>query len=255
MTTAAEKAAAEAKAAQEKKDAEAKAAQDKAVAAKAAEDKAASVQHNTVAPNAPKPDEAVDHTRSLANAAPNHAADHQASVDRASGLGSSAALGENDPISSGRPSMENRLGTAPAPLPTTTKERDYRPFHSGPYDHLLDAIGPGLRSFEHIHVVLDERGTPRGAQRERPPVGVPHVRCRVNDLFKNTVHHLTTETGADLSSCMQPDPDGRVEGENSPPSIHEVLREREAQEGVREGSESTVAAIADAKAQEAAIRT
>jgi hypothetical protein len=94
--------------------------------------------------------------------------------------------------------------------------------HSGPYDHLTDAI-PDILSHEKVWILLGPTGEPISVQREVPAYGVPAIRGRVNDLYDNTMHHLTTESGAELTASMQPHPEFRLPPAEEPPPEGGVL--------------------------------
>lgn len=89
-------------------------------------------------------------------------------------------------------------------------------FHSGPYDHLTDAL-PDLVSYEKVWILLGPTGEPLSIQRDMPAYGVSAIRGRVNDLYDNKTHHLTTETGAELTNSMSPHPEFRLPPAEPPP--------------------------------------
>lgn len=88
--------------------------------------------------------------------------------------------------------------------------------HVGPYDVLLDAL-PDIESGEDVWILLDPNGTPIGVQREVPDVGVSATPGHVGDLYNNTVPHLLTRTGAELSANMISRPEVRVATPEAPP--------------------------------------
>ena len=91
--------------------------------------------------------------------------------------------------------------------------------HYGEYDALLDSI-PDINNGERVFILLSPEGTPISVQRETPAYGVSAIVGHVGDLYDNTKPHLTTESGAELTDCMNPHPEVRFEG--APPEVIEA---------------------------------
>jgi hypothetical protein len=89
-------------------------------------------------------------------------------------------------------------------------------FHLGPFDGLTDAI-PDIESGEDVWIVLDDTGTPISVQREAPDPGVSCCRGHINDLYDNTIHHLVTNTGAELWPPVASRPEVRFATPVPPP--------------------------------------